>query len=52
MVSGFSIFLKLKKNFLSKGNYFPLTIILRHAKHPKMRKTFSVNHFTAKQMEP
>jgi hypothetical protein len=37
---------------LSKGNYFPLTIILRHAKHLKMRKTFSVNHFMAKQTEP
>jgi hypothetical protein len=47
-----TIFLKLKKNFWSKGNYFSLTIILCHAKHPKMRKTFSVNYFTAKQTKP
>jgi hypothetical protein len=29
-----------------------LTIILRYVKHPKIRKIFSVNHFTTKQMEP
>ena len=45
-------FQKLKKNFQSKRKYFLFTIILRHTKHPKIRKTFSINHFTAKQMKP
>jgi hypothetical protein len=36
---------------MDKEKYFSLTIILRCTKHSKIRKAFSVNHFTAKGTE-
>jgi hypothetical protein len=38
-------FLKIKEKFSVKGKMFLLTIILRHTKHCKIRKSFSLKPF-------
>ena len=42
-------FSKIKEEFRSSGNYFPLIIILRRTKHRKIKKKKFKNHFISKQ---
>jgi hypothetical protein len=55
MIYGFENNKPFFKNYIkkkmAKEKYFSLTIILRCTKHSKIRKAFSVNHFTAKGTE-